>query len=70
MRPTSVTSRPAPGPVPDHPPGVGGNVLVQYSDHVGNLVLLVDDEDVPACRDVVARWGRRVTPRDGSAVAR
>lgn len=36
----------------------GVNVLVQYSDHVGSLVLLVSDEDLPACRDVVARWGR------------
>ena len=37
----------------------GVNVLVQYSDHVGNLVLLVADEDVSACRQVVARWGSR-----------
>ncbi|WP_454856401.1 ACT domain-containing protein [Promicromonospora soli] len=42
----------------------GVNVLVQYSDHVGNLVLLVDDADEPAAREVVARWGRRVTPRE------
>jgi hypothetical protein len=48
----------------------GVNVLVQYSDHVGNLVLLVDDADEPTAREVVARWGRRVTPRDGSATAR
>jgi hypothetical protein len=34
----------------------GLNVLVQYSDHAGNLVLLVDDQDVPACREVIARW--------------
>ncbi|WP_141963962.1 hypothetical protein [Actinoallomurus bryophytorum] len=34
----------------------GVNVLVQYSDHTGNLVLLVDDKDVPACREVIARW--------------
>jgi hypothetical protein len=37
----------------------GVNVLVQYSDHVGNLVLLVDDADEPAAREVVARWGSR-----------
>lgn len=49
----------------------GVNVLVQYSDHVGNLVLLVDDVDAAACRDVVARWGsRRPTRRDGSAAGR
>ncbi|MFI2487390.1 ACT domain-containing protein [Promicromonospora kroppenstedtii] len=48
----------------------GVNVLVQYSDHVGNLVLLVADDDVVAAREVVAAWGRRVTPRDGTATAR
>lgn len=37
----------------------GVNVLVQYSDHSGNLVLLVADEDVAACREVVASWGSR-----------
>jgi len=37
----------------------GINVLVQYSDHAGNLVLLMDDRDVPACREVIARWERR-----------
>ena len=37
----------------------GVNVLVQYSDHAGNLVLLMDDQDVPACREVIARWERR-----------
>jgi len=37
----------------------GINVLVQYSDHVGNLVLLIDEQDVPACREVVAHWERR-----------
>lgn len=40
----------------------GVNVLVQYSDHVGNLVLLVADEDVPSCRAVLAHWGSRATP--------
>jgi hypothetical protein len=34
----------------------GVNVLVQYSDHVGNLVLLVAADDGPACRAVVERW--------------
>lgn len=33
------------------------NVQVQYSDHVGNLVLVVADADAAACREVVARWG-------------
>ncbi|SKC71388.1 PB1 domain-containing protein [Krasilnikoviella flava] len=28
-----------------------------YSDHDGNLVLLVADDDLPACRDVVSAWG-------------
>jgi len=37
----------------------GVNVQVQYSDHVGNLVLLVADEDVAACREAVASWGSR-----------
>ncbi|PUB25023.1 hypothetical protein C8K30_108280 [Promicromonospora sp. AC04] len=37
----------------------GVNVLVQYSDHVGNLVLLVADDDVAACREIVASWGSR-----------
>lgn len=35
----------------------GVNVQVQYSDHVGNLVLLVRDEDVTTCREAVERWG-------------
>ena len=48
----------------------GVNVLVQYSDHVGNLVLLVGDDDVAASRAVVAAWGRGLTPRDGTATAR
>jgi hypothetical protein len=37
----------------------GVNVLVQYSDHAGNLVLLMDDQHVAACREVIARWERR-----------
>jgi hypothetical protein len=37
----------------------GLNVLVQYSDHAGNLVPLMDDRDVPACREVIARWELR-----------
>ncbi|MFC8800138.1 ACT domain-containing protein [Promicromonospora sp. NPDC057138] len=36
----------------------GVNVLVQYSDHVGNLVLLVADDDAEVCRAVVGHWGR------------
>ncbi|MFJ3404570.1 ACT domain-containing protein [Promicromonospora sp. NPDC090134] len=40
------------------------NVQVQYSDHVGNLVLLVADDEVAACREVVAEWGRRRPPTD------
>ncbi|MFI9489351.1 ACT domain-containing protein [Promicromonospora sp. NPDC052451] len=35
----------------------GVNVRVQYSDHVGNLVLLVAEADRAACRAVVADWG-------------
>lgn len=35
------------------------NVEVQYSDHDGNLVLLVADDDVAACRGVVDRWRTR-----------
>ncbi|GAB2911454.1 ACT domain-containing protein [Streptomyces mayteni] len=34
----------------------GVNVLVQYSDHAGGLVLLVADEQVAACREVVDQW--------------
>lgn len=41
------------------------NVLVQYSDHVGNLVLLVSDDDLAACREVVAAWSRRRPPGPG-----
>jgi hypothetical protein len=37
----------------------GVNVQIQYSDHVGNLVLLVTDEDTKACREAVARWEKR-----------
>jgi hypothetical protein len=36
----------------------GVNVQVQYSDHAGNLVLLVADDAAEACREVVARWER------------
>ncbi|MGW2091353.1 ACT domain-containing protein [Promicromonospora sukumoe] len=43
----------------------GVNVLVQYSDHVGNLVLLVADDDAAACRKVVTAWGRRRSPSPG-----
>jgi len=31
-------------------------VRTLYSDHDGDLVLLVPDDDVPACRDVVRAW--------------
>ncbi|MGE9349046.1 hypothetical protein ACQP60_06185 [Isoptericola variabilis] len=31
-------------------------VRTLYSDHDGNLVLLVPDDEVPACRDVVRAW--------------
>ncbi|WP_327174311.1 hypothetical protein OG599_02765 [Streptomyces sp. NBC_01335] len=34
----------------------GVNVLVQYSDHAGHLVLLVPDEHTTACRDTITRW--------------
>ncbi|WP_406279019.1 hypothetical protein OHT93_38575 [Streptomyces sp. NBC_00191] len=34
----------------------GVNVLVQYSDHAGNLVLLVSDEHTTVCRDTIVRW--------------
>lgn len=37
----------------------GVNVEVQYSDHAGNLVLLVAVDQVQACREVVARWEGR-----------
>ncbi|MCN9242423.1 ACT domain-containing protein [Streptomyces sp. RY43-2] len=37
----------------------GVNVLTQYSDHAGHLVLLVTDEHARACRDLVARWENR-----------
>ncbi|MCK9793529.1 ACT domain-containing protein [Isoptericola sp. 4D.3] len=33
-------------------------VQVLYSDHAGSLVLLVPDEDLPACRAVVREWDR------------
>lgn len=46
----------------------GVDVLVQYSDHVGNLVLLVGDDHAATCRDVVAQWerGPRGARPDGS----
>lgn len=34
----------------------GVNVLVQYSDHDGNLVLIVADEAAGICRNVISRW--------------
>ena len=34
----------------------GVNVLVQYGDHAGNLVLLVSDEHSAVCRDTIVRW--------------
>ena len=34
----------------------GVNVLVQYSDHSGNLILLVSDEHTTVCRDTIERW--------------
>lgn len=37
----------------------GVNVLVQYSDHAGNLVLVVAEEHSKACRDVLMRWQDR-----------
>jgi hypothetical protein len=37
----------------------GVNVLVQYSDHEGNLVLLVAEKHTEICRHVVARWESR-----------
>lgn len=43
----------------------GVNIEVQYSDHDGNLVLVVADDDVAACRDVVGRWERGLPGRDG-----
>lgn len=40
----------------------GVDVLVQYSDHAGSLVLLVDDDTAARCRDVVALWESRPGP--------
>ncbi|TKG72582.1 ACT domain-containing protein [Prauserella endophytica] len=40
----------------------GVNVLVQYSDHGGDLVLRVADDHVRACREVLARWTAQSTP--------
>ncbi|MFH8488331.1 ACT domain-containing protein [Streptomyces longisporoflavus] len=36
----------------------GVNIQVQYSDHAGNLVLLVPDEDAGVCRAVLGGWDR------------
>ncbi|MFE9426323.1 ACT domain-containing protein [Kitasatospora sp. NPDC006697] len=38
----------------------GVNIQVQYSDHAGNLVLLVAEEQEAACRRVVAGWEARL----------
>ncbi|MFI9649332.1 ACT domain-containing protein [Streptomyces sp. NPDC052040] len=35
------------------------NVLVQYSDHAGHLVLVVAEQHREACRTVVAHWENR-----------
>ncbi|MEW1866282.1 MULTISPECIES: ACT domain-containing protein [unclassified Streptomyces] len=35
------------------------NVEAQYSDHAGNLVLLVADRHLAACREVIRAWRRR-----------
>jgi hypothetical protein len=37
---------------------VGVDILVQYSDHAGNLVLIVADQHTATCRDVIERWER------------
>ncbi|GGV69685.1 hypothetical protein GCM10010277_80020 [Streptomyces longisporoflavus] len=34
----------------------GVNIQVQYSDHAGNLVLLVPDEDAEVCRAALGGW--------------
>lgn len=37
----------------------GIDVLVQYSDHAGNLVLLVAEEHSKVCGEVAGRWENR-----------
>lgn len=39
----------------------GVNILIQYSDHAGNLILLVSDEHTVLCRDVIERWEQGLT---------
>lgn len=34
----------------------GVNILIQYSDHAGDLVLLVSDEHTAVCREVIGLW--------------
>lgn len=44
------------GALADRLGDAGVNVLVQYSDHAGNLILLVPEEHTALCRDVIERW--------------
>lgn len=46
----------------------GVNVEVQYSDHDGNLVLVVPDDEAPACREAVDAWERRLPATTGRGV--